>query len=245
MAAEENKILIPGAIGITYLIQGNSALDCRSVVTTYATLTDSTAWGSTINNKPVNTLPYVGLTTYVKDRQQLYVCTKTGSGSNENIIANSEWQPVGQDLSGYATKDDLTKAVTGLFKFKGSDTGAAIIAKATKQPQPQPGDVWNVTDSITLTVNGTATVYPVGTNVVWVDTTYKLDAEGKPTDVVDVPAHWDAFGGLCDLSGYLTKPDYSDSDVNKVLTVVKETDGTVTHQWKTLPDSAIYWEDIV
>lgn len=221
--AEENKILIPGAIGQTYLIQGNNALDCRSVVTTYETLNDSTAWGSTINGKSVNTLPYVGLTTYVKDRQQLYVCTAIGSGNN--IIADSQWNPVGQDLSGYATKEDLENAVTGLFKFKGSDTGTAILAIK----DAKPGDVWNSTTTIEIN----SIIYPVGTNVVWV-----VDDEDTKA------GHWDAFGGLCDLSGYLTKPDYTAVDVNKVLTVVNE-GGTVTHQWKTLPDSAIYWEDIV
>lgn len=195
------------------------------------------AAGDGTDERELGKTSYIGqiLTVYENDTTKVYVinASRTLTEITNQSPSSNTW----------ATKEyvdtTVAGAVTGLFKFKGSDTGAAINAIQ----DAKPGDVWNVTDEITLKVDGTNIVYPQGTNVVWVDITYVLDNEGKPTTKVDVPAHWDAFGGLCDLSGYLTKPTYTDNDVNKVLTVVNE-EGKLTHKWKSLPDSAIYWEDI-
>ena len=189
------------------------------------------AKGDGTDERELGKTSYIGqiLTVYENDTTKVYVInpSKTLTEITNQNPSSDTW----------ATKDYVDEtvagAVTGLFKFKGSDVGPAIIAKT----DAEPGDVWNSTTTIEIN----SIIYPVGTNVVWVDTTYVLDDEGKPTTTVDVAAHWDAFGGLCDLSGYLTKPAYSENDVNNVLTVVKETDGTVTHKWKSLPDSAIYW----
>ena len=141
----------------------------------------------------------------------------TGIGATNGAVTQ-----VGKEtnLSNYYTKQEVNNIVTGLFKFKGSDSGEAIILKTNAEP----GDVWNSTTTIELN----NIIYPVGTNVVWV-----MDENTKE-------GYWDAFGGLYDLSGYLTKPDYSVVDEGKVLTVVNE-EGKLTHKWQNLPDSAIYW----
>lgn len=86
--------IMPGAgqKGAQYIVEGDGSLDARFVVNTYATLTDSTAWQLTIKGEPVKTSPYVGLTTYAKDTQKVYVCTAVGTNDSFDGI---QWKELG------------------------------------------------------------------------------------------------------------------------------------------------------
>lgn len=89
--------IMPGAgqKGAQYIVEGDGSLDARFVVNTYATLTDSTAWQLTLKGQVVKTLPYVGLTTYAKDTQKLYVCTSVGTN---DIFEGISWKEVGSEV---------------------------------------------------------------------------------------------------------------------------------------------------
>lgn len=96
MAEEiKNNILQnAGAKGAAYIVPGDGALDARFVVTTEATLTDKNAWSLTLNGEIVSTLPYVGLTTFAKDTQKLYVCTAVGE---DDLFEGISWKEVGKE----------------------------------------------------------------------------------------------------------------------------------------------------
>lgn len=77
----------------------------------------------------------------------------------------------------------ISSAIAGVYKIRGSKTVAQLNALTGQQD----GDVYNVSDSGTLTSGNVSVV--AGDNVVWV-------TEGSSS-------HWDKFAGLVDLSGYL------------------------------------------
>ena len=103
----------------------------------------------------------------------------------------------------WATKTYVDNVVTGLFKFKGS-------AESLPTTDNSEGDVWNITGELELK----GIKYPSGTNFVWV-----VDKDTKV-------GHWDALGGVMDLSGYMKTP----------------TKGT-TGQILTKTDNGYGWED--
>lgn len=79
----------------------------------------------------------------------------------------------------------IASAIAGVYKPKGSKT----VAQLNSLTGQQVGDVYNVTDSGTLTAGSVSVV--AGDNVVWV-------TEGSNS-------HWDKLAGTIDLSGYLPK----------------------------------------
>lgn len=100
----------------------------------------------------------------------------------EAIGENASLKKVGSDvdLSNYVTKDQLTNVYT----YKGSKDNYSDLPNNDSEVKPVAGDVWNVVNEYTSTVDGK--YYPAGTNWVW---------NGS---------EWDAQGGSIDLSGYAT-----------------------------------------
>ena len=108
----------------------------------------------------------------------------------------------------WATKTYVDNVVTGLFKFKGS-------AESLPTTDNSEGDVWNITGELELN----SIKYPSGTNFVWV-----VDKETKE-------GHWDALGGVMDLSGYMKTP--TGGNTGQILT--KTDDG---YGWEDAPQTA-------
>lgn len=79
----------------------------------------------------------------------------------------------------------IASAIAGVYKVKGSKSVAQLNQMVSSSLRT--GDVYNLTDSGTLTAGNVSVV--AGDNVVWVD---------EPNN-----QHWDKFAGLVDLSGYL------------------------------------------
>lgn len=100
----------------------------------------------------------------------------------EAIGENASLKKVGSDidLSNYVTKDQLTNVYT----YKGSKDNYSDLPNNDSEVKPAVGDVWNVVNEYTSTVDGK--YYPAGTNWAW---------NGS---------EWDAQGGSIDLSGYAT-----------------------------------------
>jgi hypothetical protein len=122
-------------------------------------------------------------------------------------------------LSGYGITDAYTKtetdsaistavdkAVSGVYKFKGSVAFSALPTEDIKD-----GDVYNVTDNFTTTPDfeeGEGISYPAGTNVAYVSADKK----------------WDCLAGIFDFSDFVKKSELEDitSDEIDAICVISE-----------------------
>ena len=103
--------------------------------------------------------------------------------------------------------DEKVSAIGSVYKTKGSCTAAQLKALASAKA----GDVWNITDAITI--DGKA--YPAGVNVVCV-TSFSAAIDPAATK------NWDALQGLQDLTSYAKKSEIEDTAVANVKFVQEE-----------------------
>lgn len=97
--------------------------------------------------------------------------------------------------------DQKVSALGSVYKTKGSCTAAQLKALTSAKA----GDVWNITDAITI--DGKA--YPAGVNVVCV-TAFSAAIDPAATK------NWDALQGLQDLTSYAKKSEIEDVAVANV-----------------------------
>lgn len=97
--------------------------------------------------------------------------------------------------------DQKVSALGSVYTTKGSCTAAQLKALASAKA----GDVWNITDAITI--DGKA--YPAGVNVVCV-TAFSAAIDPATTK------NWDALQGLQDLTSYAKKSEIEDTAVANV-----------------------------
>ena len=97
--------------------------------------------------------------------------------------------------------DQKVSALGSVYTTKGSCTAAQLKALASAKA----GDVWNITDAITI--DGKA--YPAGVNVVCV-TAFSAAIDPAATK------NWDALQGLQDLTSYAKKSEIEDTAVANV-----------------------------
>lgn len=97
--------------------------------------------------------------------------------------------------------DEKVSALGSVYTTKGSCTAAQLKALASAKA----GDVWNITDAITI--DGKA--YPAGVNVVCV-TAFSAAIDPAATK------NWDALQGLQDLTSYAKKSEIEDTAVADV-----------------------------
>lgn len=97
--------------------------------------------------------------------------------------------------------DQKVSALGSVYKTKGSCTAAQLKALTSAKA----GDVWNITDAITI--DGKA--YPAGVNVVCV-TAFSAAIDPATTK------NWDALQGLQDLTSYAKKSEIEDTAVADV-----------------------------
>lgn len=97
--------------------------------------------------------------------------------------------------------DEKVSALGSVYTTKGSCTAAQLKALASAKA----GDVWNITDAITI--DGKA--YPAGVNVVCV-TAFSAAIDPAATK------NWDALQGLQDLTSYAKKSEIEDTAVANV-----------------------------
>lgn len=91
--------------------------------------------------------------------------------------------------------DEKVSALGSVYTTKGSCTAAQLKALTSAKA----GDVWNITDAITI--DGKA--YPAGVNVVCV-TAFSAAIDPAATK------NWDALQGLQDLTSYVKKSEFED-----------------------------------
>ena len=91
--------------------------------------------------------------------------------------------------------DEKVSALGSVYTTKGSCTAAQLKALTSAKA----GDVWNITDAVTI--DGKA--YPAGVNVVCV-TAFSAAIDPAATK------NWDALQGLQDLTGYAKKSEIED-----------------------------------
>lgn len=97
--------------------------------------------------------------------------------------------------------DEKVSALGSVYKTKGSCTAAQLKALTSAKA----GDVWNITDAVTI--DGKA--YPAGVNVVCV-TAFSAAIDPAATK------NWDALQGLQDLTSYAKKSEIEDVAVANV-----------------------------
>lgn len=97
--------------------------------------------------------------------------------------------------------DQKVSALGSVYKTKGSCTAAQLKALTSAKA----GDVWNITDAVTI--DGKA--YPAGVNVVCV-TAFSAAIDPATTK------NWDALQGLQDLTSYAKKIEIEDTAVANV-----------------------------
>ena len=97
--------------------------------------------------------------------------------------------------------DEKVSALGSVYTTKGSCTAAQLKALTSAKA----GDVWNITDAITI--DGKA--YPAGVNVVCV-TAFSAAIDPAATK------NWDALQGLQDLTSYAKWSDVEDNAINNV-----------------------------
>ena len=115
----------------------------------------------------------------------------SGGASDRLNTLESEVDVLQDQLNGFGTTqgavkdyvdDQIAEAITSVYKVKGS------VATYAQLPSSDlvEGDVYNVQGQTTID----GSVYPAGTNFVWV-----VDGENS--------GHWDALGGTVDLAPYM------------------------------------------
>lgn len=103
--------------------------------------------------------------------------------------------------------DQKVSALGSVYTTKGSCTAAQLKALTSAKA----GDVWNITDAVTI--DGKA--YPAGVNVVCV-TAFSAAIDPAATK------NWDALQGLQDLTSYAKKSEIEDTAVANVKFVQEE-----------------------
>lgn len=137
------------------------------------------------------------------------------------------------DLSNYYTKNEVDSKISSVYRYKeSSNTLPNIDENGSVTPDANwngynTGDVYNITVGVKLKpynytdnkFEDNAIIYPVGTNFAFVK------GEGN------ILSHWDALGGVMDLSDYMKTP--SGGTTGQILT---KTDNG--YDWANAPQSA-------
>lgn len=234
--------------GLSLFLKGKSPLDVRSVVNTKAQLTEFKTFFNTADGK--NPYYYPCMIVGCLEDGKAYILKSESEGFvevgketpvpiksvsvNNNALTPSVAGNVNIDLSGYATKSDISS----VYRYKDSDTWANI----SNITDAEQGDVYNSTTQVEIIdESGVVTIYPAGTNVAWNGT------------------EWDALGGIYEQ--FISKVDATYFEVNnKQLTIsadcplinkietIKLNGEVLSIQDKSvnivIPEFNLYWNDI-
>lgn len=117
------------------------------------------------------------------------------AGSNTYSKSEIDGKDTATLTSAKSYTDEKVSALGSVYKTKGSCTAAQLKALTSAKA----GDVWNITDAVTI--DGKA--YPAGVNVVCV-TAFSAAIDPAATK------NWDALQGLQDLTSYAKKSEIED-----------------------------------
>ena len=135
------------------------------------------------------------------------------AGSNTYSKSEIDGKDTATLTSAKSYTDEKVSALGSVYKTKGSCTAAQLKALTSAKA----GDVWNITDAVTI--DGKA--YPAGVNVVCV-TAFSAAIDPAATK------NWDALQGLQDLTSYAKKSEI-DAVAEKIqgVKVYREPDGFI------------------
>lgn len=182
--------------------------------------TDATTGATTVPKLKINTQGQVTAASY----DTIYAPTSVGTEGQiwtSDGSGNGSWQTPSETLasatdaakktvpSEYAVRSAITSAVSGLYKIQGSKTAAQI--EALTAAQKTVGDVYNVSEAGSITILGTSTTVPAGSNVVYTSN------------------GWDLLASTYDLSGFATTTQLSNGDVTKITTSTYGGQDTTNH----------------
>ena len=141
---------------------------------------------------------------------------KVSGGASEKINQlEGEVDTLQAQLSGFSESDgsvkayvdeEIADAISSVYKVKGS------VATYAQLPSSNlvEGDVYNVQGETEIS----GSVYPAGTNFVWV-------ADDEDT------GHWDALGGTVNLAPYMLKSDFNTWTANTYTTKINSIDQNI------------------
>ena len=217
-------------------LQANTVFNNYSDILTFAT-TNGTAYAGAI----VSALNDYTIGDEVYPKGAYYIAS-WGEGAEVLLVGKesdlSDYYTktqVDKTLESYYTKTQVDGIITSVYKYQGSlsslpniDDNGAVTGDADWDSY-ENGFVYNITTTQTLKpydytnkrYYDSAIIYPAGTNFAFVD--------ANATD--NTPEHWDALGGVMDLSGYMKTP--IGGTAGQILT--KTNDG---YGWEDAPQTA-------